>query len=144
MVAPNLARWGETAISLPFSGSTARRTVGERRDPGRDHDDRGWRPGVSRVQHGRMGAYREAYERSITDPDGFWRDASAAVDWTRPPTRVLDADHPPFYRWFPDAELNTCHNALDRHVAAGHGERTALVYDSPVTGTLRKYTYRNL
>ncbi|MEV0128362.1 propionyl-CoA synthetase [Dactylosporangium sp. NPDC050688] len=91
-----------------------------------------------------MGAYRDTYERSLTDPDRFWRDAAAAVDWTRMPMRVLDGDRPPFYRWFPDAELNTCHNAVDRHVAAGRGEDTALIYDSPVTGTLRTYTFRRL
>jgi propionyl-CoA synthetase len=91
-----------------------------------------------------MGAYRDTYERSLSDPDWFWRDAAAGVDWERMPIRVLDGDRPPFYRWFPDAELNTCHNALDRHVAAGRGEDTALIYDSPVTGTLRTYTFRRL
>jgi propionyl-CoA synthetase len=87
-----------------------------------------------------MGDYRRAYERSMTDPEGFWRDAAAAVDWVTPPGRVLGDDG----RWFPDAELNTCFNALDRHVAAGQGEQVALVHDSPVTGVLRTYTYRAL
>ncbi|MEV4136197.1 propionyl-CoA synthetase [Dactylosporangium sp. NPDC049742] len=91
-----------------------------------------------------MGAYRDTYERSLTDPDGFWRDAAAGVDWDRMPMRVLDGDRPPFYRWFPDAELNTCYNAVDRHVAAGRADETALIYDSPVTGTLRSYTWREL
>ncbi|GAA0742344.1 AMP-binding protein [Dactylosporangium roseum] len=88
-----------------------------------------------------MGAYRETYEQSLADPEGFWRDAAAAVDWDRMPIRVLDGDRRPFYRWFPDAALNTCHNALDRHVAAGHADRIALIHDSPVTGTVRKYTF---
>ncbi|GAA5148819.1 hypothetical protein GCM10023321_11680 [Pseudonocardia eucalypti] len=61
-----------------------------------------------------------------------------------PPTRALDGSRPPFYRWFPDAELNVCHNALDRHVEAGRGERAALVYDSPVTGIRRTYSYAGL
>jgi propionyl-CoA synthetase len=91
-----------------------------------------------------MGDYRETYRRSIEDPDGFWADAAGAVDWRTPPTTVLDRSNPPFYRWFPDGVLNTCENALDRHVAAGAGDRTALVYDSPVTGTRRTYTYRAL
>jgi propionyl-CoA synthetase len=91
-----------------------------------------------------MGAYREAYERSLVDPEGFWREAVAAVDWTRPPERILDRDHPPFYRWFPDAALNTCYNAVDRHVEAGRGDQAALVHDSPVTGTRRTYSYRQL
>jgi propionyl-CoA synthetase len=91
-----------------------------------------------------MGDYRQAYERSTTDPDGFWRDAAAGVDWTRPPERILDDSRAPIYRWFPGAELNTCHNALDRHVAAGRGGQAALIYDSPVTGVVRTYTYAQL
>jgi propionyl-CoA synthetase len=91
-----------------------------------------------------MGAYRSAYERSIADPEGFWRAAAEAIDWHRVPERVLDDERPPFYRWFPDGELNTCHNALDRHVAAGRGDQPALIHDSPVTGTQRTYTYAEL
>jgi propionyl-CoA synthetase len=93
---------------------------------------------------GGMGAYRSAYERSIADPTGFWRDAAAEIDWSRRPERILDDSEPPFYRWFPDGELNTCHNALDRHVAAGRGEQPALIHDSPVTGTVRSYSYAEL
>jgi propionyl-CoA synthetase len=91
-----------------------------------------------------MGDYRTAYELSISDPDRFWADAARAVTWRREPQRVLDDEQAPFYRWFPDGELNTCENALDRHVAAGNGDRVALVYDSPVTGTKRAYTYAEL
>jgi propionyl-CoA synthetase len=91
-----------------------------------------------------MGDYRETYQRSIADPDGFWAEAARVIDWRTEPTTVLDRRTPPFYRWFPDGVLNTCENALDRHVAAGAGDRTALVYDSPVTGTQRTYTYREL
>jgi propionyl-CoA synthetase len=91
-----------------------------------------------------MNGYREAYERSITDPEGFWGQAAKGIDWARPPGRVLDRSREPFFRWFPDGELNTCHNALDRHVDAGAGDRPALVYDSPVAGAVRTYTYREL
>ncbi|MCX4470558.1 propionyl-CoA synthetase [Micromonospora sp. NBC_01655] len=91
-----------------------------------------------------MGAYRAAYERSIADPTAFWRDAAADIDWHRPPERILDDGRAPLYRWFPDGELNTCHNALDRHVAAGRGDQAALIHDSPVTGTTRTYTYAEL
>ncbi|TDC66413.1 propionyl-CoA synthetase [Micromonospora sp. KC207] len=91
-----------------------------------------------------MGAYRAAYERSIADPTGFWRDAAAEIDWHRAPRRILDDSRAPLYRWFPDGELNTCHNALDRHVAAGRGDQPALIHDSPVTGTSRTYTYGEL
>ncbi|MDQ1602107.1 MAG: propionyl-CoA synthetase [Actinomycetota bacterium] len=91
-----------------------------------------------------MGDYQATYTRSIEDPEAFWADAATAVLWRRTPTRVLDDSRAPFYRWFPDGELNTCENALDRHVAAGHGDRNALVYDSPVTGSKRTYTYAEL
>jgi propionyl-CoA synthetase len=102
--------------------------------------DKRWAP----AQRRSMGAYREAYERSITDPAGFWRDAATAVDWIEPPDRILDDSEAPIFRWFPGATLNTCHNALDRHVHRGHGDRTALIHDSPVTGVVRAFTYREL
>ncbi len=91
-----------------------------------------------------MGAYDESYRRSLADPEGFWLEAADAISWIRPPTRALDSANAPLYRWFPDAALNTSYNALDRHIEAGHGERTALIYDSPVTGTGREYTYSEL
>ncbi len=91
-----------------------------------------------------MGEYDDAFRASIEDPERFWLDAAAGIDWHRAPTRALDASRPPFYRWFGDGELNVCHNALDRHVDAGRGQQTALVYDSPVTGTVRRYTYAAL
>lgn len=89
-------------------------------------------------------SYADVFGSSVEDPERFWLDAAEALDWTTPPTRALDAQNPPFYRWFPDGELNVCHNALDRHVEAGRGEQPALVYDSPVTGTQRTYTYAAL
>jgi propionyl-CoA synthetase len=91
-----------------------------------------------------MPGYRALFDASIEDPAAFWADAARAVTWTRAPRRVLDDSHPPFYRWFPDGELNTCANALDRHVEDGRGDQAALIYDSPVTGTQRTYTYREL
>ena len=91
-----------------------------------------------------MGAYAEAYRRALDDPEGFWGEAAAAIDWDRRWDRVLDDGNAPFYRWFAGGRLNTCFNALDRHVAAGHGERVALIYDSPVTGTVRRFTYAEL
>jgi propionyl-CoA synthetase len=91
-----------------------------------------------------MGAYEETYRRSLEDPDGFWSDAAQAIDWYRPPDRILDDSRAPFYRWFVGGELNTCFNALDRHVAGGRGDQAALIYDSPVTGTKHTFTYREL
>jgi propionyl-CoA synthetase len=91
-----------------------------------------------------MGDYRATYERSLRDPEGFWREQAGLVDWIRRPQRILDDGRPPFYRWFPDATLNTCFNALDRHVVRGAADRPALVYDSAVTGTKRTFTYAEL
>jgi len=91
-----------------------------------------------------MGRYAEVFDRSLQDPDGFWGEAAKAIDWYQEPAAVLDASDPPFYRWFPDGVMNTCYNALDRHVRGGRGSQAALIYDSPVTGTARTYTYRQL
>jgi propionyl-CoA synthetase len=88
--------------------------------------------------------YAEAHRRSLADPEGFWAEAAAGIDWERRWDKVLDAAHPPFYRWFAGGQLNTCWNALDRHVAAGRGEQAALIYDSPVTQQQRRFTYREL
>ena len=91
-----------------------------------------------------MGRYAEEFRRSLDDPEGYWRDAAGAIDWITPPTRILDDSAPPMYRWFPDAELNTCYNALDRHVERGRAEQVALIYDSPVTDQVVRYTYQEL
>ncbi len=88
--------------------------------------------------------YSDTYRRSLEDPEGFWGEAAKDIDWNKPWDRVLDDSHPPFYRWFAGGELNTCHNALDRHVAAGRGAQPALIYDSPVTGTVASFTYAEL
>jgi len=89
-------------------------------------------------------SYDEVYAASLSDPEGFWGEAARSIHWERPWERVLDADTPPFYRWFAGGVLNTCYNALDRHVEAGRGEQAALIYDSPVTDTKRTYSYRAL
>ncbi len=91
-----------------------------------------------------MGTYDEIYRRSIEDPEGFWSQAARAIDWHKPWERVLDDRNKPFYRWFSGAELNTCYNALDRHVEQGHGEQAALIYDSPVTDSRQTYTFEAL
>lgn len=85
------------------------------------------------------GEYRNAFDSSIADREGFWLDAASGVDWITPPTRAFDGR-----RWFPGGTINTCFNALDRHVEAGNGERTALIYDSAMLGTTRSYTYNEL
>jgi propionyl-CoA synthetase len=91
-----------------------------------------------------MSRYAHEFGRSLSDPAGFWADAAKNIDWYQPPSVVLDDSNPPFYRWFPDGVLNTCFNAVDRHVRDGRGEQPALVYDSPVTGTKRTYSFGEL
>jgi propionyl-CoA synthetase len=91
-----------------------------------------------------MPSHADAHRRSLEDPEGFWGEAAAAIDWFTPPPRVLDADAAPLYRWFTGGELNTCHNALDRHADGGRGEQPALIHDSPVTDTVTVFTYAEL
>ncbi|HET6626157.1 MAG TPA: propionyl-CoA synthetase [Nocardioidaceae bacterium] len=91
-----------------------------------------------------MGRYRDAHVASISDRDAFWAEQATLVDWIKKPKQILDEANPPFYRWFPDGTLNTCYNALDRHVVAGHADRTALVYDSPVSDTKQRLSYAEL
>ena len=91
-----------------------------------------------------MGGYDDVYGRWQRDPEGFWRAASSAIDWDRRPEAIIDRSRKPSPAWFPGGELNTCFNAVDRHVRDGRGEQTALIYDSPVTGVVRRYSYREL
>ena len=91
-----------------------------------------------------MGSYRTEYRRSIDDPAGFWGEAAKGITWDRESTRILDDTNLPFYRWFADGEMNTCYNALDRHVEGGRGDQAAVIYDSPVTDTVRSYSYREM
>lgn len=90
------------------------------------------------------GTFETIYRRSIDDREAFWAEAAAGLSWTKPWNRVLDDSRPPFYRWFAGAEINTAFNCLDRHVAAGRGTQTAIIYDSPVTGTVRHISYAEL
>jgi propionyl-CoA synthetase len=91
-----------------------------------------------------MGRFDEVNNWSVEDPQGFWAEAAKDIDWIEPWEKVLDDSQAPIYRWFKGGVLNTCYNALDRHVAAGLGERAALIYDSPVTETKKTYSYAEL
>jgi propionyl-CoA synthetase len=91
-----------------------------------------------------MGSYDEIFRKSIEEPVAFWKEAAEAIDWYKKCDRILDDSHPPFYRWFPDGEINTCFNALDRHVRDGRGDQKALIYDSPVTNTVTSFTYKEM
>jgi len=89
-------------------------------------------------------SYAAEYERALLDPEGFWREQAAALPWLHAPERILDQDPNGAWRWFRGGRTNTAWLALDRHVAAGRGDRTALVYDSPVTGQVQTFTYAQL
>ncbi|CAN2041683.1 propionyl-CoA synthetase [Candidatus Magnetomoraceae bacterium gMMP-15] len=90
-------------------------------------------------------AYDEAYKRSIEDPAGFWGEAADKCYWDKKWDKVLDDSNKPFYRWFTGGEINTCYNALDCHIEhENRGDQVALIYDSPVTNTIQKYTYKEL
>ncbi|MCI5121435.1 MAG: hypothetical protein D3908_09660 [Candidatus Electrothrix sp. AUS4] len=91
-----------------------------------------------------MEKYQEIFEISLNHPEEFWAEAAEAIDWYKRWDRVLDSSNLPFYRWFQGGELNTCYNAVDRHVENGHGDRTAIIYDSPVTETVRRISWSEL
>ncbi len=91
-----------------------------------------------------MSVFDDVYRRSLEQREEFWAEAAGAIDWIEPWARVLDASRAPFYRWFSGGTLNTCFNALDRHVERGRADQLALIYDSPVTGTTTTFTYREL
>ncbi len=88
--------------------------------------------------------YRALHRASLDDPESFWREAARAIDWTVVPKSICEASEEPFVRWFSDGRLNTCFNAIDRHVKAGRGDQPALIYDSPVTGTKGIVSYAGL
>ncbi len=88
--------------------------------------------------------YADVYAAWQADPEAFWLDAAKSIDWITPPTRALNAARAPFYEWFTDAVVNTCFNAVDRHVLAGRGAQAAIIHDSPLTGTQTTISYAEL
>jgi propionyl-CoA synthetase len=88
--------------------------------------------------------YQETYARWKSDPEAFWMDAAEAIDWVEKPTRALFAEKAPLYEWFCDARVNTCWNAVDRHVEGGRGNQIAIIHDSPITHSTKGITYREL
>jgi len=88
--------------------------------------------------------YKEVYESWQSNPEAFWMEAANAVSWSKQPTKALFDENAPIYEWFKDGEINTCYNAVDRHVEAGNGDRVAIIYDSPITGSSTKITYAQL
>ena len=88
--------------------------------------------------------YRQVYEKSISDPEGFWKEVSNGIFWYKKPTKILNSTNPPFYKWFEDGITNACYNAVDLHVKNGNGEKIAIIYDSPITKTQKKIKYKEL
>ena len=88
--------------------------------------------------------FNQIYQKSINNPEKFWQEASEDIFWFKKPTKILNKSNPPFYKWFEDGVTNTCYNALDIHIDQGRGQKTALIYDSPITGNKSQLTYEEL
>ncbi len=88
--------------------------------------------------------YHEVHARSLADPEGFWAEAAREIDWIEPPKKVFDATQGVYGRWFTGGVVNTCYNALDRHVERGRADQVALIHDSPLTGSVTRLTYAEL
>src|ERR1700754_3297468 len=93
--------------------------------------------------HGKS-RYHEVHARSLADPEGFWAEAAREIDWMEPARKIFDPSIGLYGRWFAGAKVNTCHNALDRHVAGGRADQVALIHDSPLQGKTTKFTYAEL
>jgi len=91
-----------------------------------------------------MTKFDAVFQSSINNPEEFWAEAAKSITWYKRYDRVLDASNPPFYKWFKGGKMNTCYNAVDRHVENGRGDQTAIIYDSPVTQSITKISYREL
>ncbi len=91
-----------------------------------------------------MANYNDVFAESVENPEGFWAEAAEGIDWYQKWDKVLDDSNPPFYRWYAGAKMNTCYNAIDRHVEGGRGDQVAIIHDSPVTDTITKVTYKEL
>jgi len=91
-----------------------------------------------------MANFNDVFAKSVENPEEFWAEAAEGIDWYQKWDKVIDDSNPPFYRWFPGAKMNTCYNAVDRHVEGGRGDQIAIIHDSPVTDTITKVIYKEL
>ena len=91
-----------------------------------------------KIKNIKMSKYKEIYYSSIKNKEDFWKKISDDIFWYEKPTKILNTDNPPFYKWFEDGITNTCYNALDHHINNGRGEKIAIIYDSPITDTQKK------
>ena len=87
--------------------------------------------------------YKDIYQKSIQNRESFWKNISENIFWYKKPTKILNSDKPPFYKWFEDGVTNTCYNALDLHIDKGRGDKVAIIYDSPITGIKKKSLIAN-
>ena len=88
--------------------------------------------------------YQDIYDSSINNKEEFWENAAKDIFWYKKPTKILNSSNPPFYKWYEDGITNTCYNAIDIHIDNGKGDKTAIIYDSPITGVKKKFTYNQL
>ena len=88
--------------------------------------------------------FNDIYQNSLKNPENFWQEVSNDIFWFKKPTKILNKSNPPFYKWFEDGVTNTCYNALDIHIDQGRGDKLALIYDSPITGNKKQFTYKEL
>ncbi len=88
--------------------------------------------------------YQKIYQRSIQNAESFWSEVANDIFWYKKPSKILNSDNPPFYKWFQDGITNTCYNAVDLHVKNGNGAKVAIIYDSPITNSQKKITYAQL
>ena len=84
--------------------------------------------------------YEEIYQKSIKNPESFWLEVAKEVFWYKKPSKILNSDNHPFYKWYQDGVTNTCYNAVDLHVKNGNGNKIAIIYDSPITNSKKKIT----
>ncbi len=91
-----------------------------------------------------QGKYREVYDSSISQKENFWKELAENIFWYKKPKKILNSSNPPFYKWYEDGITNTCYNAIDFHIDNGRGEKLAIIYDSPITGTKKTFTYNQL
>ncbi len=89
-------------------------------------------------------SFNKIYQESLKNPEKFWQNVSEDIFWFKKPSKILNKTNPPFYKWFEDGVTNTCYNAIDTHIDQGKGDKTALIYDSPITNNKAKFTYNEL
>ena len=91
-----------------------------------------------------QGKYKEIYDSSIVKKENFWKEVAENIFWYKKPSKILNSNNPPFYKWYEDGTTNTCYNAIDFHIDNGRGEKLAIIYDSPITGSKKTFTYNQL